>query len=94
MIGTGGSERARITYAWGAACALTVVSAIVATVAGADHRSANVVVSLLVLGMGAGKAWLILEEFMEVRTAPSWLQLTARTWLVGLLAAIVVLYLQ
>ena len=87
------SEGARITYVWVAACVFTVVSAIVATVTG-DHRGANVVVSLVVLGMGAVKAGLILEEFMEVRTAPPWLQRTARVWLVGLLAVIIVLYLQ
>ena len=93
-MGTGGSQRARITYVWVGASALAVVSAVVATVATTDHRSGNVAVSLVVLGMGAAKAWLILEEFMEVRTAPSWLQLTARLWLVGLLAVIIVLYLQ
>ena len=84
----------RITAAWLIACVLTVASAVTATVAEGDHGGANVVVTLVVLGMGAAKAWLILDEFMEVRTAPPWLRLLARVWLIGLLAALVVLYLQ
>ena len=84
----------RITAVWLIACILTVVSAIVATLAEGDHRTANVAVTLVVLGMGALKAHLILDEFMEIRTAPRWLRLLARLWLVGLLTAIVVLYLQ
>ena len=87
-------EPRRITYTWAAACALTVVSAVLATVADGDSDDPSIVVSFVVLAMGAIKAGLILEEFMEVRFAPAWLQWSARCWLVGLLGAIVVLYLQ
>ena len=88
------TARRRITVVWLIACGLTVASAIVAAVAEGDHHGANAVASLVVLGMGAAKAWLILEEFMEVRTSPPWLRLIARSWLVSLLVAIVILYLQ
>ena len=84
----------RITVAWLAACALTVVSALVATVTDSAEHRASTLVSVLVLGMGATKAWLILDEFMEIRLAPTWLRLTARGWLAMLVVGIVVLYLQ
>jgi heme/copper-type cytochrome/quinol oxidase subunit 4 len=84
----------RITVAWLAACVLTVVSALVATVTDSAEHRASTLVSVLVLGLGAAKAWLILDEFMEIRTAPTWLRLAARGWLAVLVAGIVVLYLQ
>lgn len=84
----------RITVAWLAACLLTVVSALVATVTDSGEHRASTLVSVLVLGLGAAKAWLILEEFMEIRVAPTWLQAVARGWLAVLVLGIVVLYLQ
>ena len=87
------SETSRLTYAWLATCALTIGSALVAA---NDRRRdvANVAVGLVVLGFAAAKAWLLLQEFMEVRLAPRWLRLFAVVWLSGLTTAIVVLYLQ
>ena len=87
------SETSRITYVWLATCVLTIASAVVAATRGAS-QTANVGVSLAVLGIGAAKARLIMREFMEVRTAPPWLRLFTDVWLFGLLATIVVLYLQ
>jgi lysylphosphatidylglycerol synthetase-like protein (DUF2156 family) len=84
----------RITAAWLAACALTVTSAVVATVTDSAEHEASTLVSILVLGLGAAKAWLILDEFMEIRVAPTWLRAAARGWLAVLVVGIVVLYLQ
>lgn len=94
MMHPPGTAHRRITVVWLIACALTVLSAIVAFVAEEADRGGNAAASVIVLGMGAAKAWLILDEFMEVRTSPPWLRLMARSWLAALMVAIVVLYLQ
>jgi preprotein translocase subunit SecG len=49
---------------------------------------------LAVLAFGAIKARLIVQEFMEVRTAPRWLRRLTDAWLAGLFITVLVLYLS
>jgi hypothetical protein len=94
MNGMRAPENARITTVWIATCALTGLSALVAWLSRGNQNTASTGISLVVLAIGGVKARLILQEFMEVRTAPAWLRLLSEVWLFGLLAAIVILYLQ
>jgi hypothetical protein len=68
----------RLTYVWLALCALTVVSAVAAGTAGDDHQ---VALGLVVLLVGAVKVRLVLQEFMELRHAPTWLGRLTDAWL-------------
>jgi hypothetical protein len=93
MSAEGMTSERRLIAVWLVACALTLASALIVATTG-DGPGANAALTFVVLGFGAAKVWLILEEFMEVRAGPTWLRLVANLWLVGLLVAIVVLYLQ
>jgi hypothetical protein len=83
------TENARITYVWIMTSALTVVSWGLAT----GHHSSSIPVSLVVLAIGAVKARFIIQQFMDVRTAPRWLRRSTDLWLGTLWAAFVAMYL-
>jgi hypothetical protein len=46
-----------------------------------------------VLAIAFAKIWLIVRYFMEVRVGPLWLRAVLNVWIVGVFAAITVLYL-
>jgi hypothetical protein len=50
-----------------------------------------ITVAVLLLGFVKGR--LIIRTFMEVRTAPRWLQLSTDAWLVVLWGSILAIYL-
>ena len=77
---------------WALLSVLTVVSWLLAR-AGGRHPAPSALEGLTVLAIGAVKARFIIQEFMEVRTAPPWLRRFTDGWLVVLWAAIVTLYL-
>lgn len=79
----------RLTYVWLGLCALTVVSALAAATSGDGH---HVAIGLAVLLVGAVKVRLVLQEFMELRHAPSWLGRLTDVWLVTVVAFVAVMH--
>jgi Prokaryotic Cytochrome C oxidase subunit IV len=84
---------ARLTYVWLILCAITIA----AWGLGSAHRPgvlvASVPITVAVLVMALIKARLIIQEFMEVRTAPRWLRVFTDVWLVVLWGALLAIYL-
>jgi hypothetical protein len=72
-----------------ALCALTVGSAVAAGTAGDGHQ---VAIGLVVLVVGAVKVRLVLQEFMELRHAPTWLARLTDVWLVAVVAFVGVMH--
>jgi len=90
MITNRRSDTGRLTSVWLALCGLTVVSAVAA--AAFDDGRHNVTVGLVVLLIGACKARLVLQEFMELRHAPRWLGRLTDAWLLGVVAFVAVMH--
>ena len=84
------STTGRLTSVWLSLCGLTVVSAAAAAVFDDGHH--DVAVGLVVLLIGAGKARLVLQEFMELRHAPRWLGRVTDLWLGGVVAFVAVMH--
>lgn len=83
---------ARTTAVWAGLSAITVVSWFLAPAHHTGPVTASVGITVAVLALALTKSRLIIREFMEVRTAPRWLQLATDGWLVVLFGAIVVIY--
>lgn len=83
----------RITYVWLLTSALTIASWAVAVTWGGKNTSQSVVETLVVLGLAAVKARFILRDFMEVRSAPSWLRVGTDGWIVVLWGVALAIYL-
>jgi len=81
----------RLTITWIVASVLTVASGVLAATEAGKKPSTGIAVAGLLLG--AVKVHLVVQNFMEVRTAPRWLKLFTGIWLVVLTATILVLYL-
>ncbi|MGX9673399.1 cytochrome C oxidase subunit IV family protein [Mycobacterium sp. HM-7] len=82
----------RTTAVWAGLSAITVVSWFLAPAHHAQPVAASTPITLGVLALAVIKTRLIIQEFMEVRTAPLWLRLATDGWLVALFGAIVVSY--
>jgi caa(3)-type oxidase subunit IV len=80
----------RLTYVWLALCGLTALSAVAAAAFDDGHH--NVTVGLVVLLIGAVKARLVLQEFMELRHAPRWLGRITDLWLTGVAAFVAIMH--
>lgn len=80
-----------LTIVWALLAGVTVVSWLTARDGGAAHQI-NVAVTVVVLLIAALKAQLVIWHFMEVRTAPRWLKVTASGWVVGLFALLLAFY--
>ena len=81
----------RLTITWIVASVLTIASGVLAaTEVGSSPRTGIAVAGLL---LGSVKVHLVVQNFMEVRTAPRWLKLFTGVWLVVLSATILGLYL-
>jgi hypothetical protein len=83
----------RLTVVWAILAGLTLVSWALAPGHGSGAVSASVPITVVVLAMALIKSRLIIGEFMEVRTAPSWLRLATDAWLVVLFGAVLAIYL-
>ncbi|WP_062897314.1 cytochrome C oxidase subunit IV family protein [Mycobacterium avium] len=82
------------TYAWIILSAITIASWWLApghTRGGAAAASAPITVAVVLLGFIKGR--MIIQYFMEVRTAPRWLKLFTDAWLTVLWAAVLAIYL-
>ncbi|CAN5347878.1 cytochrome C oxidase subunit IV family protein [soil metagenome] len=81
------------TVVWGVLSAITVLSWWLGP---AQHSGALVpstTITVAVLALGFIKARLIIRHFMEVRTAPMWLQVSCDVWLVALWGGVLGIYL-
>jgi hypothetical protein len=83
---------ARTTAVWAGLSAITIVSWFLAPAHHAEPVTASTAITAAVLMLALVKSRLIIQEFMEVRTAPLWLRLATDGWLAALFGAIVVIY--
>lgn len=80
------------TYAWIVLSAITILSWWLAPAHGAP-AGPSVVVTAVVIMLAFVKGRMVIQYFMEVRTAPRWLKLATDGWLALLWAAVFVIYL-
>jgi hypothetical protein len=86
---------ARLTYVWVVLSAITILSWWLGrTARDGGHFVSSTPVTLGVLAIALVKARLIMQQFMEVRTAPRWLLLVTDIWLVIFFGAVLVIYLH
>lgn len=87
------TANARLTYVWLILSAITIA----AWWLGPGHMSgtsaASVPITVAVLAMALVKVRLVIQHFMEVRTAPRWLRYSTDLWLVALWGAVMAIYL-
>ena len=81
-----------LTYIWLFLSIITVISWWAGSGHGANSDEANVLVTAFVVLIALIKTRFVIRNFMEVRFAPFWLQLTCDAWLLCLLVAIFSLY--
>ena len=81
------------TYVWLILSAITVVTWWLAPGHSGGHAVASVAITVTVVLLGFVKGRMIIQYFMEVRTAPRWLKVTTDAWLIVLWAAILAIYL-
>lgn len=82
-----------MTYAWVILSAITVLSWWLAPGHPGALVDASVPITVAVVLLGFIKGRMVIQYFMEVRTAPRWLKIATDTWLVVLWAAILAIYL-
>jgi hypothetical protein len=87
------STTTRLTYVWLLLSAITVAAWWLAPGHTRTAPSASVPITIAVLAMALIKARLVIQQFMEVRTAPGWLRLFTDAWLVVLWPVVLVIYL-
>jgi hypothetical protein len=86
--------RSRQTLVWAALSAITVLSwGLARTARDNGHLVASTPVTIAVLAIGFVKARSILQSFMEVRTAPTWLRAFTDLWLLIFWGAVLAIYL-
>jgi Prokaryotic Cytochrome C oxidase subunit IV len=76
--------RNRLTYIWLFLSIITVISWWTGSGHGANSSHANVPVTAVVLMIALVKTRFVIRDYMEVRLAPFWLQLTCDAWLLCL----------
>ena len=84
--------RSPSVYVWLFLSIITVISWWAGSSHGANSNQANVLVTGVVLLIALIKTRFVIRNFMEVRFAPSWLQLTCDGWLLCLFSVISGLY--
>jgi hypothetical protein len=87
------TANARINYVWIALSAITILSWGLATAREGTDLVSSVPITIGVLTLGLVKVRLIMQEFMEVRTAPRWLRRFTDIWLVTFWVAVLAIYL-
>ena len=83
----------RLTYVWLALMALTAAAWWIGDAHGHGGFSIDSPITLGVLAMALIKIRLVIQDFMEVRTAPLWLRLATDLWLFTLFGGVLALYL-
>lgn len=87
------TANARLTYVWAIISAITVLSWWLGHPPAGGELVPTVPITIAVLVLGLVKVRLIIQHFMEVRTAPRWLRLFTDTWLVCFFGAVLAIYL-
>lgn len=87
------SHARRTTYVWVFLSAITMLSLWLGHARAGEAYGASVPITMAVLAIAAIKCRFIIQEFMEVRTAPRWLRLSTDAWLVALWGAVLAIYL-
>ncbi len=82
--------RNTLTWVWALLAALTVASWWIGR--GGAEPQLNMAVTVTVLVAAALKAQLVIQYFMEVRTAPTWLKWTTYGWVVAILVLLLLVY--
>jgi caa(3)-type oxidase subunit IV len=83
--------RNRLTGVWAFLTAITVASWLIGRGHGGEYEI-DVAVTVGVLLMAAVKAQLVIQYFMEVRSAPRWMKRTVYGWVVGLFLPLLGVY--
>lgn len=87
------TTNARLTYVWLILSAITVVAWWLGPAHSHGALSASLTITVAVLVMALVKARLIIQHFMDVRTAPGWLRLFTDVWLLALWGTVLAIYL-
>ncbi|MGE2732901.1 cytochrome C oxidase subunit IV family protein [Mycolicibacterium vaccae] len=82
-----------ITGAWVALVLITIGSWWLAPAHFTDTVEPSTPITALVLALTVVKSRLVMQYFMEVRTAPRWLRRATDAWLTVLMVAVFVIYL-
>jgi Prokaryotic Cytochrome C oxidase subunit IV len=83
----------RTTIVWALLSVITIVSWFLAPAREQSAADASTPITITVLGLALVKTRLIIQHFMEVRTAPAWLELATDGWLVALFGGVLGIYL-
>jgi caa(3)-type oxidase subunit IV len=83
----------RITWVWIALSAITIGTWWLGHASNDPSSATRAAVTIAALAIAGVKVHLVIENFMEVRTAPRWLRVATLAWLVVLLGLIVLVYL-
>lgn len=87
------TSSARLTSVWLVLSAITIVAWWLGPGHGPGAPAASVPITIAVVGMALIKVRLIIQHFMDVRTAPRWLRYFTDLWLVALWGAVLAIYL-
>ncbi len=82
-----------VTWVWFGLVVITIGSWWLAPAHVGGAAQPSTLITAVVLVLALIKSRLIIRYFMEVRTAPRWLQRTADAWLAALFATVFVIYL-
>jgi hypothetical protein len=86
--------QARLTFVWGILSVITIISWWLGRTARiGEHFVSSTPVTVGVLAIGFIKARLIMQHFMDVRTAPTWLRRSLDIWLIVFWGAVLGIYL-
>ena len=86
------SAEARINSVWVLLSGLTILGWGLAKLHGEHRLTPSGPETMAVLAIAGVKGRLIVQHYMEVRTAPRWLRRAIDGWLVVLLGALAVMY--
>jgi hypothetical protein len=88
------SSARRVNLTWIIASGLTLLAWALAASRSGGRVASSAPEAVAALAVGAAKARLVVQEFMEVRSAPTWLRRGTDAWLVGLCVTVLALYLS
>ncbi|MEZ0338947.1 cytochrome C oxidase subunit IV family protein [Mycobacterium sp. pV006] len=89
----GPTTQRAITWAWVVLVAITIGSWWLAPAHFTETVEPSTPITALVLALTVIKSRLVMQYFMEVRTAPRWLRRATDGWLAGLVVVVFVIYL-
>lgn len=83
----------QVIYVWLALSVLTMLSWWAGPVRAGGSLEPHTMITVFVIALAVIKCRLILQYFMEVRSAPAWLKWATDAWLVALWGGVLALYL-